>query len=312
MILRPHQIAPAFHRPRIKPTLWGSVSDVRAAIRRNCDRIGIPHPKAFYAPPWIAGGAILDLIGNCHCVMATGSAAPTIVNGGQMVYFDGTDDYAKTSSLPVGIDLSGYTWTVFCSLIPVQAYTNAHPQFFGYSTFSTSGYQRQIGIQTYYIPSIRSYTYLTSSDDYAQNLTSTYDGSILTAACVSSGTTSHPSYLNGGLIGTSTETVDSNYNHIDIIAIGARFESDLQSGAAFDAGYFDLGCVFQGALSAEQNRVLHENRYALLQPTPRILYFDVAAGGGTLAVSTYESTIALNESIGQSMELGGISVHDCD
>jgi hypothetical protein len=245
--------------PRIKPPQWGPVSSVQAAVRHNCQRLGLPLPTGYW-PMWEnAGSYAHDLISGHASELKNGA---DWVSGG--VEFDATTEHIHG---PNGGTLLNSAGTILI----------------GYRQTNTPGTH---------------YYWLALDDDWAE-FSLYYNASVDLDFYINSteGTlsTDPPPWIDGSFhnMGVSWDESYSGGHRwaYDDGSVFSDIPSDIiwdasgvddhdlriggrESGATrYAGGIYYYFAVFGERLTDDQIALLHEQPYALIQPVARTRYF---------------------------------------
>lgn len=245
-----------------KPKQWGPISAVRSAVFHNAEKLGIdPSSLTAYWPGNEGAGNARSIINPIHLLTPTYTAG-WVNEGMQTVQSSSSyDPWNGPSNLVVGKNQLTF-------LLPKVIITGVESSTFiaGQASPTTSGYDWGIYcggtnefscfVETSSV--VNSASGVTLVNGATHQLGLVYDG--VNVASVVDGAIINPQTQTGNIVNTLP------------FQIGA-WQSDT-----FGAIYAGGTLIFDGALNADQILQLHETPYALLQPVPRILYFDVAGG----------------------------------
>ena len=254
--------------PDVKPEAWGPVEDVKAAIRENADRMGIPMPFGYWPILEAAGNTAYDYSGNNQHIALTNTTWSRLK--GSCLYFNGTNSYGYVpliKTLSAGADLThiirlkevdtnNYEACVYLGNSSNQTYVS-RLVFDGSLQFNRHVYYHGT-VKIDWLP----------GESWGDN---EYIGEFQHFAC---GLDSDVKYVLNEKLSTSYPL--SNPRDLNRLYWGAQYGS-----SNFWNGYLDTYILFEGWVSDDNRQYLYDNPYALIQHITRRFY---SIPGGEIAV----------------------------
>jgi hypothetical protein len=250
-----------------KPEQWGNVSDVRSAVFRNAERMGIdPASLVGYWPIWETAGSPRDIMM---------SAPPAIPYGNPAYDTDGLcHDGNDHTTLGDNAKWCGDALSIFFTA-RLDALTASGGLFSKYdlSTGGRSWAVRQHGNNTFQFVGSEGGS---SGAVYAESASDIFTvGAKSSFVTVFSGGNFVRFYKDGGLHSEETSGIlNSLYCNTGIVAQLNRYANYFSSCA------YENCLLVNAVVGPNQIAQIHETPYALLAPNPSPLIFDLAAGGG--------------------------------